>query len=109
MPAVLWASISLASLRASSTGCTSELKARLKTPSTRPSIRLSRLRRTLISGLLLTIRRPRRPTNQARFHREQDAVTDGEPGPQGGGETDRGEAQGQGPLSARRLIRKAVE
>ena len=47
-PAVLWASISLASLRASSTGCTSELKARLNTPSTRPSIRLSRLRRTLI-------------------------------------------------------------
>src|SRR5919106_3021367 len=50
--AVLWASISLASLRASSTGCTSEEKARLNTPSTRPSIRASRLRRTLIAGLL---------------------------------------------------------
>jgi hypothetical protein len=46
----LCASISLASLRAISTGCTPELKARLKTPSTRPSIRASRLRRTLIWG-----------------------------------------------------------
>ena len=47
--AVLWASISLASLRAISTGCTPELKARLNTPSTRPSMRASRSRRTLIA------------------------------------------------------------
>jgi hypothetical protein len=38
----------LASLRASSTGCTSELKARENTPSTRPSILDSRLRRRAI-------------------------------------------------------------
>jgi hypothetical protein len=36
-------------LRAISTGCTPELKARLNTPSTRPSMRASRLRRTLIA------------------------------------------------------------
>jgi hypothetical protein len=40
----------LASFRAISTGCTPELNARLKTPSTSPSIRASRLRRTLIAG-----------------------------------------------------------
>src|ERR671918_4985 len=48
--AVRCASISLASLRAISTGCTWELNARLNTPSTRPSILASRLRRTLIGA-----------------------------------------------------------
>ena len=45
---VLWASISFASLRAISTGCTCDEKVRLKTPSTRFSSLCSRLRRTLI-------------------------------------------------------------
>src|SRR5437868_8585120 len=44
----LCSSISRASLRAISTGRTSERKARLNVPSTRPAILLSRLRRTLI-------------------------------------------------------------
>ena len=45
------ASISFASLRAISTGWTCDEKARLNTPSTRFSIRCSRLRRTLIAVL----------------------------------------------------------
>src|SRR3984957_12480435 len=44
----LCSSISRASLRAISTGRTSDLKARLKVPSTRPAILLSRLLRTLM-------------------------------------------------------------
>ena len=44
---VLWSSISLASLRASSTGCTVERNVRENTPSKRPPIFCSMLRRTL--------------------------------------------------------------
>src|SRR5947207_12048009 len=47
MEIVLWSSISLASLRASSTGCTVERNVRENTPSKRPPIFCSMLRRTL--------------------------------------------------------------
>src|ERR1044071_8394047 len=109
-PAVLCASISLASLRASSTGCTSELKARLKTPSTRPSMRLSRLRRTLIAWLLFAGRGAARVAGKpARILREQDAVTDGEPGARGGREGETGEAQRQRPFTSGGMLRETVE
>src|SRR6476469_1434110 len=55
------------------------------------------------------MRRPWRPTKPARILREQDAVTDGEPSTQGGGEGDRGKAQGKRSLAARRLLGEAVE
>ena len=45
---ILFSCISLASLRASSTGWTRDLKVRLKAPRTRPSSFDSRLRSTLI-------------------------------------------------------------
>src|SRR4051794_33681301 len=101
MPAVLCASISLASFRASSTGCTSELKARLKTPSTRPSIRLSRLRRTLIGSLLS---QAGRGPETARILREEDAVTGREPGPEQRGGRGDAESHRQRAGGARRAI-----
>src|SRR5882724_5270217 len=57
-------SISLASLRASSTGRTSERNTRPKVPSTRSASLLSRLRRTLIVA-------PALPVQNGLFHREE--------------------------------------
>src|SRR4029079_3660633 len=51
METVLCSSISFASLRASSTGCTCERNARPNTPSTSDSMRCSMLRRTLMGGI----------------------------------------------------------
>src|ERR1700719_4563554 len=47
---VRWSSISLASFRASSTGCTEDRKVRPKRPSTRPPILRSMSRKTLTVG-----------------------------------------------------------
>src|SRR5215211_8599120 len=52
METVLCSSISFASLRASSTGCTCERNARPNTPSTSDSMRCSMFRRTLMAGIL---------------------------------------------------------
>src|SRR3954468_19744894 len=57
-------SISLASLRASSTGRTSERKTRPKVPSTGAASLLSRLRRSLIVA-------PALPAENGLFHREE--------------------------------------
>src|SRR3954454_17533005 len=109
MPAVLCASISLASLRASSTGCTSELKARLKTPSTRPSIRLSRLRRTLICGSFSRARLALGVAGKpAGILRQQDAVTGREPGAEHRGRGNRAEPQAQRAIGTGRILGKTV-
>src|SRR6476660_1361514 len=50
MEIVRWSSISLASLRASSTGCTDDRNVRPKRPSTRPPILRSMSRKTLTVG-----------------------------------------------------------
>src|ERR671934_404334 len=69
-----WSSISLTSLRASSTGWTWVRNARPKTPSNRPSIRCSMFLRTLIAGLC-----PRPGTLALGLERQ-----DGARGPSGG-------------------------